>query len=151
MPDEVIRLTWDIPATYDDPSIGAHLEQNARRQFADALFNWVSTHAGGIVGPIHFREETQRDFFVDVDFRRTTMYCHVTELPAPPQFTLLGGPAHNRIIRTNGEEYWRVPMAPPMPSAANIADEREMPRPRHAEYRRVHGTQAYQFTGIREG
>ena len=151
MSDEVIRLTWDVPTMYDDPQTVAALERNATRAFAEALYEWVSTRSGAIIGPIHHRDEQQTDFFVpDLQYTRHTMYCHVTELPSPPTYALIGGPAHNRIIRTNGENIWRVPMAPPLPSAVNIADPPERYRSRYAEYRLIPGTQAYEFSGIKE-
>jgi hypothetical protein len=150
--DEVIRYTWQVPDTVEGPHLGARMEEQARRVFAEALFDWVSTRAGAIIGPIHFREQRQTDFFSPgLQFTQHTMYCHVTELPSPPTYALIGGPAHNRIIRTNGENIWRVPMAPPMPSVANIADPAERFAPRYAEYRLIPGTQAYEFSGIREG
>ena len=151
MSDDVLRFTYQIPLHYADyPEAAEHMQRDARRQFGEALFDRLQ--GGGIVGPIHTREETRTDWlFASGDYKTVTMYCNVTDLPDPPEFRLLGGPADGVIVRTNGAAIWRVPLAPPIPTVLAYGEDPTTIVPRHAEYERIGGTQTYRFLGTRPG
>ena len=151
MSDDVIQFRYQLPPHMNEvPEAAEYMERDARRQFGEALFDWVKENNGGIVGPIHIRDETQDDWlWQSGTYKTVTMYCKVTNLPEPPEFRLMGGPADGAIVRTGGAQEWRVPLAPPMPSVlAYGEDPTTQPYPRYAEYERVGSTQAYRFRRV---
>jgi hypothetical protein len=151
MSDDTIQMIYRVePHLVEDPGAVEYMERDARRKFGESLFDWVKENNGGIVGPIHIREETQNDFLFSTGVYRTvTMYCRVTNLPEPPEFRLMGGPADGQIVRTTGASRWRVPMAPPMLTVLAYGEPPTMADLWYAEYERVGGTQAYRFVGVR--
>lgn len=147
---DVIQTGYSIPPhAQAEPGLLDHYRAGAKQKFADTLLDWLTENHGGVVSPIHIQEEDRFDFmFATGTTKVITMYAHVSTLPPPPAFKLLGGPADGRIVLTNGDAYWRVPMAPPLPSVANYGEPPVAERPRYAEYRKVEGTQAYEFVRV---
>ena len=149
MSDDVIQFRYELPAHYADlPDAAEHMKRDARRQFGEALFDRLQN--GGVVSPIHERMEERPDWlFNSGTYKSVTLYCKVMDLPAPPEFRLMGGPADGLIVSTGGASSWRVPLAPPMPTVLAYGEDPTTPNaPRYAEYARVGHTQAYRFTGL---
>ena len=148
MSDDVIQFRYQLPPHYADvPEAAEHIQRDARRQFGEALFDRLK--GGGIVGPIHEREETRDDWlFQSGTYKTVTLYCKVTDLPAPPEFRLMGGPADGMIVRTDGAAIWRVPMAPPMPTVVAYGEDPTRITERYAEYERIGNTGAYRFLRV---
>jgi len=150
MVDDVIQYTYSLPPHYaSDPKAVEYMNMDARRKLAEALLDWLDTHHGGIVSPIHERDEDRQDgLFGSGTYRYISLYCSVTELPQPPAYRLMGGPADGIEVQTGGAHLWRVPLPPPMASVmAYGEDPTTAPAPRVADYELVERTQAYRFKG----
>jgi hypothetical protein len=58
MSDDVLQLTYRLAPEYADVEAATEYhEQTARRQFGEALYDWLLENRGGIVSPIHIRED----------------------------------------------------------------------------------------------
>ncbi len=125
-----------------------HMREQVRDKFARELVRHLSER-GGIVGPIHEEERQVEDWLLATDDRMVwfTVFAHVTDLPDPETYRLIGGPADGRMIAGRGERTIRLPYYQPV-SIVDSFDPRKTTGPAAAEYERRDDTPVYVFRGL---
>lgn len=123
-----------------------HRREQVRERFGLELIKALEN--GGIVGPIHEQVSEQEDWLWNSGLPTITltMYAHVTDLPEPEEYRLMGGPADGRIARTGGAPRFMVPVLPPL--SASPFDVKDDMTPRHAEYERHGDSNVYIYRRI---
>lgn len=142
----IVQVTDRFSVPPDMEDLREHRRDLVRERFGSELIKALAN--GGIVGPIHEQVTEQEDWLWNSGATTTTltMYAHVTELPEPEEYRLMGGPADGRIARTGGVRTFRVPVLPPL--SANPFDVKDDITPRHAEYERQGDSNVYLYRRI---
>lgn len=141
---------WEIRGTeeYSD-----HIIKHLKRAFYETLDNHLADTPGGIIlGPVTVSQQTTDDWLFDNGKTTTFSVSAVCDdLPLPPEYRLIGGPADGHIVRTRGEKVWLVPVMPPPPSLSSYADMNKAPPTLIAEYERQGDSSAYFYVGMHKG
>lgn len=151
----VIQATYNFPtpsAAADSTAVVDMLTERVMRSFYDQLDAHLRATPGGILlSPPKVSVSNEKDFLLATgDYIRVRMSATCEDLPEPPSYRLIGGPADGFIVRTRGERVWLVPVAPPPPSAVSYAEPDGPMRQLVAEYRLQGDSSAYFFERVYE-
>ena len=125
-----------------DKGFVEHITEHLKRTFYEELDKHLAETPGGVIlGPTRVTQREDKGWYGDPG---TTITFNISatceDLPIPPEYRFIGGPADGSIIRTHGERVWLISVMPPMGVASYV--EREPPR-LVAEYERQGDTAAY--------
>jgi hypothetical protein len=129
----------------DAPGILDYVTRTVTSAFYDEVEKILKVTPGGILlGQPKISVKTGPDFLSNMgDMTTVSMTASCEELPLPPEYRFIGGPADGYNIPTRGERIWLVPQAPPTMGAYSYAGE-DAPIPRLvAEYERQGDTGVY--------
>lgn len=129
----------------DAPDILDYVTRAVTSAFYDEVDKVLKRTPGGILlGQPKVTVKTGPDFLTGMgDMTTISVHASCEELPLPPEYRFIGGPADGYNIPTRGERIWLVPQAPPMMGAYSYAEE-DAPIPRLvAEYERQGDTGVY--------
>ena len=112
-------------------SLREHVQDGLRSAFWTQVEQLLDITPGGILlSPLRFTEQVEDDWlFHSGNTILFGLSAVVEELPEPPLYRLIGGPADGYMVRTQGQATWRVPVAPSPPSVASYTD-MSVPLPR---------------------
>ena len=141
----VLQASYQVPLNdKNDQEVVGYAMERVTRMFADQLVRDLGESTGGvIISPVRTTVKHDKDFLFDTPFATVRVYANVVDLPEPPEYRLVGGPADGHIVRTNGDRYWLVPIYTPPVSVASLADPQERVRHLVAEYERQDLSSAY--------
>jgi len=151
---DLLQYHYRVPmfdAGKDTGEIEKRVNTILKRGFADALLERALDSIGGlVVGPIHRTERDDVNWFNRFDkVKHFSIYANVEELPELPEFELIGGPWHKRIVRSDGARYFRVPMPVNDPSAYSPSAMFEPTQPiTVAVYERIGDSSSYRFERV---
>lgn len=143
----VLQATQHIPVPDDGvpPGYEEHITGYLKRSLYEQLDKHLAETPGGVIlGPIRVASRTEDDWLFNMG-RYTTVQVSATceDLPEPPEYRLIGGPADGRIIQTRGERVWRIALMPPIHTIVSYAA-LDGPDPKEvAVYERQGDTSAY--------
>jgi hypothetical protein len=125
--------------------LAEHVEAGIKRAFYEELDKHLAETPGGcLIGQPNLTQTVEEDWLFETGptllFR---MSAYVEDLPVPPEYRLIGGPADGWIVRTAGQRTWLVPVAPPPPTMTSYADPIGTVPRLVAEYERQGDTAAY--------
>lgn len=130
-----------------DPDAGllASITESVTRAFYEELDKHLRETPGGVIlGPTRVTVKTEDDWlFKSGEYTTIRVSASCEDLPEPPEYRLIGGPADSRIVRTRGERIWLVPVVPPPPTIASYAEDYRKLTMLVAEYERQGDTSAY--------
>ncbi len=145
---KTLQVTTRVLKYRDDISgLIEYVSRELTRQFYEEVDKHLAETPGGIIlSPPRLVRRDENDWrFKTGDYITFTLSATCEDLPLPPEYRLIGGPADGCIVRTLGQRYWYVPVAPPPPSMASYADPLAEVPLRFAEYERQGDTAAYLY------
>lgn len=146
---EVIQVGGRYPYFASDEEASGIFDSilyRLKQTFYDELDKHLAKTPGGVIlGPVTVKHRTEDDWlFGTGQYVTFNISATCQDLPEPPMYRLIGGPADGRIVRTRGERLWLVPQMPPIPSAVSYTDLSTGSWPQLvAEYERQGDTAAY--------
>lgn len=128
----------------DTPGVLDYVTQAVVRAFYVELDKHLQETPGGVIlGVPKVSVSTNTDIIFGGEFTTVRMTATCEDLPLPPEYRFIGGPADGYNLRTRGERVWRVPVAPPITGAYSYASIDAPAKLLVAEYERQGDTGAY--------
>jgi hypothetical protein len=145
----VLQASYRVPKLADEDGLLDHITERLKRTFYEKLDEHLAETPGGVIlGPVRVTQREERDWLgADVVLINISATCE--DLPEPPEYRFIGGPADGRQIRTQGQKVWMIPVMPPMGVTSYVEDPRLIPY-LVAEYERTGDTGAYFYQRTRE-
>lgn len=140
---KVLQANSRVPK-FDGPGLLEHVTERLKRTFYEELDKHLAETPGGVIlGPIRVtsREALGWDLNPDGSIA-VNISATCEDLPEPPEYRFIGGPADGYHIRTQGQRVWLIPVMPRMGVASYVEDPRRIPQ-LVAEYERQGDTGAY--------
>jgi hypothetical protein len=144
---KVLQARHRVPTMYeqDIPGVLDHVTEMVTRAFYDEVDKVLKRTPGGILlGQPKVTVKTEEDWLFNGG-ETTTVSIHAScdELPLPPEYRFIGGPADGYNIPTRGERIWLVPQAPPIMGAYSYVEANAPINRLVAEYERQGDTGVY--------
>ena len=149
----ILQASYGVPiyeGMKDRAQLEEHIVEGLKRTFYSELDKHLAETPGGIIlGQPTVSQRDEKDlYFGQGDTVVFNIAATCEDLPLPPEYRLIGGPADGSIVRTRGERVWFVPFFPRPPSIASYAELSRSVEHHVAEYERQGDTSAYFFKRI---